>query len=279
MKRLTTYAFIAMMVVANLSSMAEDAIQRFYSKMDSITRSQDGEKAAQLLLELSNSDMWSFGAGLGPTDSTSLQIELLQGCSRFICNDAGEQWLKKYAAENKDNATAQQWATFLCSPSENTQLIVQMLANQNPAIRWLGLQKSEKSGKPPAIMNALRQIAEQDSYVVFVRKQKEWKGNTPPPSDWTYNDAVAPLRLKAAEILEKNGVKDLRTDKGIEDLAVARLVGILTKHPDRDFDVTQAVQFLGHETRTRLAIREWNAKSASDEKAVNELKKAEQTSR
>lgn len=199
-------AMTALEDVPKVNSTLTD-IPSAYSRIQSACSRESVGEVLTLLELLDESDLWSFGAGLGPTDGRYLQLRLLDASKSFLLNVNGEiaegSWPEGIVTPIGDS-----WAAVLSIRPVDTAGLITLMTNTNPAKRLIALEKCSRIAiAPKAMVEAVQARALSDEYVIIVRKPIEWHSSEfPPPTGQYVSDFEAPLRTRARELLDAWGL-------------------------------------------------------------------------
>ena len=141
-----------------------DEIQNLYREMHSAIHVKNLQDTVELLHKLDSTNVWSFGAGLGPTDDRFLQVSLIRDAAVFLSSDNGGPHSDIQLLASKSGSAFGNWPELLSVLPGDEQGMLRLLQDQNPAVRWLGLYKASflKDGTP-----SLRKAASTSAIAVF----------------------------------------------------------------------------------------------------------------
>ena len=220
--------------------------QIYLRRMDELTIKKDPVAILNLLGELDTVEFWSFGAGLGPTDSDSLQLTALQAFYDSLSDSEGRPRFDPSIGAGLSLATnTLRWVHLLQTDPNNQRELTRLLDDDKPAVRWLGLKKATFLAQfDDSVRDKLRALASGDPYVQISRRLQQTDKNRPPTPGMTVNEFVCPLRELACGLLNRHGYK-VSMDIGIvAQRGVDRLIYIYDSDEKKRRAVLDAISLL-----------------------------------
>lgn len=239
--------------LGQVTSGHELLIPKYYDKINSTAINGDANGMISLLAEFDHLDLWSFGAGLGPTDSESMQLTAIQAFYKSLCNDAGLPRPELAQTALQDNALLTWHQNIMMDPKDSGALS-NLLLSEKPAFRWLGLKKA--SSLPLIggdLIDILRNIAIHDPYVRIIRIIQREEMDRPSPPGKTINEFSCPIRDMARDILIQHGVDAIKDELSISRTGISYLDHIYSRNAHRRQDVVDAIMLL-HKDGNSVAV-------------------------
>jgi hypothetical protein len=226
------------------NSGGELLIQKYYEIINSTAIDGDTNDMISLLTEFDHLELWGFGAGLGPTDSESMQLTAIQAFYKRLCNDDGLPLpeLKQTIVQN--NAFLA-WRHHIMVDPKDSEALSNLLLSGKPAVRWLGLKKaSSLSLIGREQIDILRSIAMHDPYVRIIRINQRKEMDRPSPPGKTVNEFACPFRDMAHDILLQHGVNAKKDEISISNTGISYLDHIYSHHKNKRQDIIDAIMLL-----------------------------------
>ena len=226
--------------------------QQMLAKFADVVVRKDANRALSLLTELDSIKIWSFGAGVGPTTSRSLQCSIV----RWMCNSGIKIQFAREIEPVDFGLSNSSWRCAFDFTAIDCEGVLGLLHDQNPAKRLLGMRKSEKmQSLEKSICEALQYIAQHDDYFQIVRIRPDNLIDAPPPMGLTLNELVLPLREEATRILSENGILchqdvDYRARSAVSSMACK-----WANCPERQWAFEDAISLLNPNGPSALAVR------------------------
>ena len=220
-------------------------IARYYQKMNDLIHEKKNIHMVQFLGELDTQGVWSFGAGLGPTDSQALQLNAIENFEPYLFDEKGNLKLSK--AEQKilrTNSNTLKWAEILSFKSDDRKRLLEILNDENPAVRWIGIKKATLTRPDETLVGQLQNIAKTDKFVQVQRRQIKTKNNRPSPPGLTVNELNCPLRQFACDALSAWGITCTVDEASVAKRGVEFLAGMYVRNKAVRQSVMEAVNGL-----------------------------------
>lgn len=234
------FLFIVQFFVLIFNSVYADGItiQTFYAKLDNAIVKNNPEQIIQLLKRIEGSSVWSFGAGIGPIDSNSLQCVAVDSFLKISRDCYRKQY--KYQANTND-----EWRIAFSTEKTDSKSILRLLKHTKPAFRLIALRKLEGSSSlDEEIFNQLQTLVNTDPYVRIVRRHSKIMGNGARPIGFGETDIAFPLRIIARRILFQLGYS-VKYDAEIEAMDGVRAFAKDWKdNPNRRKGIEEAISLL-----------------------------------
>ena len=231
----------------------EVLIPKYYDKINSTAINGDANGMLSLLAEFDRLDLWSFGAGLGPTDSESMQLTAIQAFYKRLCNDDGLPLPGLEQTIVQDNALIIWRQNIMVDPKDRGSLS-NLLLNEKPAVRWLGLKKAYSLPLIGSeLIDILRNIAMHDPYVRIIRIIQREEMDRPSPPGKTINEFSCPFRDMARDLLIQHGVDAIKDELSISRTGISYLDHIYSQNAYRRQDVVDAIMLL-HKDGNSVAL-------------------------
>lgn len=223
----------------------ESTISKVYFEFNAAYSARNVKALIGLMSDLDTTQAWSFGAGLGPTDSDSLQIMVAKVMLEAFLDRLGnltgisEQDISQFSANEL------KWTNAIRTDSVKTQEVVSLLNSHKPAERFIGLLKcAEHPVDESVVVSNIMNIAMNDDFFQIIRAPATNSGQKPLPPGKTSTKFSFPLRDLACKILAKNSTNiSIENDKLVSDG-----IGILAKmwetHPGRRQAIIEAISLL-----------------------------------
>jgi hypothetical protein len=259
--------FLVSLLAAELAHGGQDGdIQGYYRRIDDSAIKKDVVGMLSVLAELDTVELWSFGAGIGPTDSASMQLTALQAFYDSLCDDKGRSRLdNSILVKIAPTTNVLGWVHWFQIDPKNQGELLRLLDNDKPAIRWLGLKKAASLAQlDNSLRDRLRVMAEGDRYVQICRRLVQTDKSRPPPPGMTVNEFVCPLRELACELLNRHGDKLHVDDRTVAQSGVQRLVRIYDGDERKRRSVLDAVAVLRPNGAGVAALRELESKDGGN---------------
>lgn len=230
----------------------------FYQRLDDAFVRNDVKQMISLLAELDSVEVWSFGAGVGPTDSESLQCRIVQIIVEHFLDEKGHvkgyEQVEIIAALNEN---AKMWLGVLRTSPSDHQTIMQLLLDKKAAMRWVGLKKAALATQLDVEMiGVLRHIMANDSYVQISRKPVGTDENRPSPPGLTVNELIFPLRVIACQVLNAKGHSCVLDDMALAREGVKAIAQMWEDQPKRRAALEDAISLLNPSGLGAKAVRE-----------------------
>jgi hypothetical protein len=228
-----------------------------------------------VLVKLDSTNIWSFGAGLGPTDAQYMQLVSIRACAGFLLSDSGAPDATLQSAFRGSENSYGEWPKILSVLPSDDQGLLQMLQQQKPAVRWLGLHKAAfLRESTPALTKAIEDIARGDPYVIIEFIPAKPTNGLPPTPDLGNSGFVAPLREKAKEVLKRWGRETALDAAAVDKLGVARLKKLSMESPKHHADVLEAIKLLRGNSNVTQLIQSQVPATAAEQKIIEDFKNA-----
>lgn len=262
----TRYVCLSTVLLAFLFSghlcVAEDDCQKYYQRMDDALTQRDPTAMFGLLAELDSVDIWSFGAGLGPTDAKSLQMRAVQVFSEYLLDSQGRMVAAEAIKNTASGEKALHWIQLFQTDPNDSRELARLLKNDNPAVRWLALKKASFLGQNGAIIDTVRDIVESDPYVQISRQPTTPIQSRPSPPGMTANAVVFPLRMFACQLLSKWGdACKLDNTSNARD-GIQALARMWEQAPNRRSSIQEAIKLLNPKGPCVAAVKELGENAA-----------------
>jgi len=258
------------------SACADEYIPAFYKSFNEASFNKDYSGLMNLLCKPLQKDVWSFGAGLGPTDNESLQMQVVKVLADVAIDTNGELKTQYLGHGDPVNNPARIiWEKrFQIPPSETDQIII-LLNDKSAPTRWLGIYKSKYSKANDRLIEKLKAIVEADPYVTIIRTSSDEKSNQLPGADNSdMNTLVCPLRLQAAAVLKQWGIKTSENQESVGRAGAKYLLSLSEKNSGEIQDIIEAVQLLSPNDPTVKAIKTWPTNNAKDSNLISTFQDA-----
>lgn len=239
---------LLIMISSVQAGSSSDRIPLLYARIDRAVAEANVQEMISILSEMETVEIWSFGAGLGPTDADWLQFLAMRRFEKSLLTEAGSPTgalsaLTLKQADESWNA----WITRLGVVPSNEEEIVRLLGSGKPAHRLVGLRKAAALRTPGAsVVERVWSIATNDTFVVIQRRGRPAVGLGPPKPDDSEADFVCPLREVACDFLNARGLECKPNWDEIGDAGIARLLKLVDVSEQHRDEAAQAIRLLDH---------------------------------
>jgi hypothetical protein len=249
----------------------------FFQELDSAHNKHDAVALIRLAAATVGKDCWSMGGAQGPTDAASLRLRAFWSAGEWIFDGNGAlRGDVRDAIANPTDAENQiiDWLTVL--PTD-TQKMLSLLMNDDPAARWVGIYKTRfVAPSPTPIIQALTNIVANDNDIVLTNIPIPRTDATPVPSPGVTREFVAPLRRFASEQLAKWNQNVSVDETDVARAGVENLLDEYSSNSAHKDTIVWAISRLtmGHSPVAEQALRTFVPDTADRQHAFGEFKKA-----
>lgn len=190
-------------------------IPQLYQDLDEAIINKSPDKIITILEEVNHKNIFSFGAGLGPSDKKYLEYFIVNISYDFmVTSELNPKWKRFYDVEFDD---------------ENE--ITDMLLSDNTGVRLIALRKLEGSEINDNLIDTLINIVNNDNLIFISKHYKTLNkdSDSPPSPGSSVHDFSAPLRELSYKILNDWNVNTHLSEKKIAIDGVNRLAEIFLK--------------------------------------------------
>lgn len=199
-----TLIFLVLFVVA-VTSFAQDGerVAAILRRIALLETTKNPKEVMSILDEIQSFDFWTMGGGFGPTDNANTTIGVLEFSRPFFAWDSAQGVPAEVA-----QLRAPPLSRWLRADASAEPAMLELLAHENPAARWIGVGKIAARGNPsPNLIQALESIAQFDGDLRIRREPlpPDESGKRRPFGQEDGNFFDAPLRKKAIAALAAAG--------------------------------------------------------------------------
>ncbi len=218
----------------------------FFAVLDACYTRKDLPGLIRLAARTEGGDFWHMPNGLGPTDAASLRIKALELRAKAIFNETGLLGNEIVSAlEASLSAREADLLTQLRVDPADTAQMLQLLNDEDPSVRWIGIYKTRFVAEPAApILQKLRAVAAGDRFVVL--DERPFPGVTPIPEGVhrgeTRLEFVAPLRTLVNKRLAKWNQAVPEDPGDIARTGLQRLLDDFLADSKRELEILSAVE-------------------------------------
>lgn len=248
------YIQIFLLILICTQALSAADFQRFFRKLNLAAQIGDVSAYVELMQELEGFDGLSFGEGAGPESQQSMRLRVVVSAWPHLIS--ADEDLDAVDVSDLD-AWTRKVVMAARRRTDDQQMIVDLLRNEDLSLRWVGLQLIPGTWDeiPEEVREIVTLIATSDPYIIinFQFRQRP-PGGMPPPPGSRDNVMVAPLRETAQRIPGQPAVAASRNRLDAE--GALRMIEIAEMHPEQIAPVFEALRRLKPEGEVVLAIQE-----------------------
>lgn len=273
---------IVCLLAAGTASQADKGEEgaAFFRILDHSYQTHDPAGLVRLAASTAGKDLWTFGGGEGPNDADSLSLRALKLAPQWLFDEHG--LLKSDVVTNLGSnltESEQSLVNHLALDPADTTGMLQLLADPQANVRWIGIYKTRFLTAPPdAIVQALKNVAANDKFVMLVDIEPTGTGPTPVPLHAVAaREFIAPLRVLANEQLTRWNEQIPENPHDVARTGLKRLLSDYATNPERRRDILWAVSRL-HVELSPIAKTELDGltpERPEQEQALSAFKNAE----
>jgi len=249
----------------NPNSIMSTTIPKFYQVLNEVAVGHSpADQALEALEIVSRSKPWSFGAGLGPTDITSLKCEAIE----VIWPLRGKLDVSRLTGD------AKLIMERVSKAAEDVEYVFDLLGDKDPLMRLIAMLKMQENSArlTEKQKDALRAVAESDGFFLIRRVElPDIDSKLPPQLHNTENRIIAPLRERALLILRGKQLSETPESKVSDSESARWLAQIALSSSQHAEDVRYALQLLRGKGEKLMLLETILSANINDTERVKEI--------